>query len=129
MKTHHELFENVRKRTGMYFQEQTYSVVAAFVLGYDMAHEGGVLAGFREWLVLRLGTGTNLTWMALVLHAAFPDEVSPRDAFVADPGAQRHAIEVLFQLIDEFDQVRAKRDGLRNIFVSYDRWVKQQGLE
>ncbi|WP_437622213.1 hypothetical protein [Sorangium sp. So ce1151] len=59
----------------------------------------------------------------------FSDEVSPRDAFMVDPGAQRHAIEVLFQLINEFDEVRAKRDGLRNIFVSYDCWAKQQGLE
>ncbi len=129
MRMHRELFESVRKRTGLYFQEQTYAVVAAFVLGYDMAHEGGVLAGFREWLAVRLGAGPHLTWTALVLHAAFPGEANPHDAVLASPAAQRHAIDLLFQLIAEFDEVRIKRDGLREVFVSYDRWLKQQGAE
>ncbi|WP_437814637.1 hypothetical protein [Sorangium sp. So ce1078] len=129
MSKHHELFESIRKRTGMYFQEPTYSAVAAFVLGYDTAHEGGVLSGFKEWLVLQLGTGSNLTWTALVLHAAFPDEPSPQDAVVSSPATQRQAIESLFNLIAEFHETRANRDGLRKIFVSYDYWIKQQGLE
>ncbi|AGP39168.1 hypothetical protein [Sorangium cellulosum] len=129
MNAHRELFDSVRRRTGMYFPEQTYFVVAAFVLGYDMAHAGGVLAGFREWLVLRLGMGSNLTWMMLVLHAAFPEESNPHDVVIASPTAQRQAIDILFDLIDEFHEVRAERDGLRKLFVSYDCWVRQQGIE
>src|SRR5687767_7604818 len=101
---HRELFAKVRERTGMYFQEQTYAVVAAFVLGYDQACEGGVLTGFREWLVMRIGRGSNLTWPPLVLHAAFPESVSPQEAVHMSPSAQKHAIETLFHLIAQFDE-------------------------
>lgn len=128
MRHHRELFENVRTRTDMYLRQGTYAVVAAFVCGYDEAGEGGVLAGFREWLVVRLGTGTNLSWPALVLHAAFPHSESPQDEPSRSPESERHAIETLFGLIAEFDEARAKREGLREILVSYDRWVQARGM-
>jgi len=124
---HRELFENVRKRTGMYVVPETYEMVAAFVFGYDCACEGGLLAGFREWLVLRLDGGANLAWPGLVLDVAFPrskDRASRELSRSAK--AQRHAIDTLFTLIDEFDSVRAERDGLKDIYVRYDRWQAEQ---
>ena len=53
MRHHRELFEAVRKYTGMYVYPETYQAVSALVLGYDLACEGGVLEGFREWLQLK----------------------------------------------------------------------------
>src|SRR5688572_4551159 len=55
----------------MYIQPETYAVAAAFVLGYDQACEGGVLVGFREWLVVRVGTGPNLNWIGLSCRRRF----------------------------------------------------------
>jgi hypothetical protein len=107
----------------MYFQRETYAVVAAFVLGYDAACEGGLLAGFREWLIVRLGTGSNLSWSALVLHAAFPDAASPQDEASVSPAAERHAIDKLFDLLEEFDSTRAKPDGLKDIFLQYEKFL------
>lgn len=124
MRKHQELFQNVRERTGMYFVEQTYASVSAFVLGFDAACEGGVLTGFREWLVMRVGTGSNLSWPALVLHAAFPDERNPQGAVKGAP-AQRKAIDTLFDLIAEFDETRTKHDGLQEIFVAYQVWERE----
>jgi hypothetical protein len=121
---HRELFENVRNRTGMYFQQETYAVVAAFLLGYDSACEGGLLAGFREWLVVRLGTGSNLAWSALVLHAAFPNAPSPQQEVLNGPSTERRAIETLFDLLTEFEEVRSQPDGLRKIFGAFDVWSK-----
>ena len=43
----------------MYVLNETYESAAAFVLGYDAACEGGPLMGFREWLVLRIGSGAQ----------------------------------------------------------------------
>lgn len=123
MKGHAELFEKVRSRTGMYVQEETYAVVAAFVLGYDMACEGGVLSGFREWLVMRVGSGANLGWSALVLDCAFPDSKPPEAALSASPTSQRHAIDTLFALLAEFEQEKSRPDGLRRIFVAFAQWT------
>lgn len=124
MRHHKELFEALRNRTGMYVQQETYVVVAAFVLGYDEAHEGGVLAGFREWLVVRLDGSANLDWPSLVLQVAFPNARVPEDELTGTPNGDRHAIETLFDLIIEFDVARAGRNGLVNILVAYERWER-----
>lgn len=109
----------------MYFLEETYAVIAAFLQGYDAAYEGGLLAGFREWLVVRLMTGSNLGWSALVLHAAFPGTQSPQDALRTKPNAERVAIDVLFNLLAEFDEMRKQHEGLKDIFVAYERYVSR----
>ena len=126
MRQHRELFEQIRSRFGMYFPEETYAAAAALVFGYDLACEGGVLAGFREWLVVRLNDGQNLGWTALVLHVAFPAARDPRQAVLASPEAQRHAIDVLFRMLAEYEDVRTGEDGLQRVFLAYDRWLQQQ---
>src|ERR1700730_2557605 len=124
---HRQLFENVRKRPGMYFGEAvTYEVAAAFVLGYDLAYEGGLLAGFHEWLVLRLGEGSNIGWSSLVLDFAFPGASPAEKALRSWPEAERHAIDTLFDLLAEFDVVRSKHDGLKEIFLAYEQWKQSQ---
>ncbi|WP_437733433.1 hypothetical protein [Sorangium sp. So ce1335] len=120
------LFEKIRSRTGMCLREETYAAASAFVLGYDLAAHGGVLNGFREWLIVRLDTGNNLAWTALVLRAAFPGNPDPQAAHRSSVATQRHAIDVLFQLIAEFDDYRAKPDGLRKIYFEYERWLRKQ---
>jgi hypothetical protein len=119
------LFERVRQQPGMYLLQDTYAATAAFVQGYDAAYEGGLLAGFREWLVVRLMTGSNLSWSALVLHAAFPDMQSPQDGLRTRPGAERLAIDALFSLLAEFDEIRKRHDGLKNVFVAYEKHVNR----
>ena len=126
MRHHRELFENVRKRTGMYVVPETYEMVTTFIFGYDSAYEGGVLVGFYEWLVLRLGRSSCLGWPGLVLDVAFPRSKNPSRELSRSAKAQRHAIDTLFTLIDEFDSVRAERDGLKDIYVRYDRWQAEQ---
>lgn len=128
MHQYRELFEGIRTRTSMYLMEETYAAAAALVLGYDLACEGGVLVGFHEWLVVRLDGGSNLHWSALVLDAAFPSAKDPQRAVHASPKAQRHAIDTLFALLAEYDDVRTRQDGLKHIFVAFDRWLHEQGI-
>src|SRR5262245_323154 len=107
MRHHQELFERVRKRPGMYLPcWDTFPEVVGFVTGYDYACEGGTLCGFKQWLVLRLGFGSNLGWPALVLDAAFPDSKDSEAELSAGSRAQRHAIDTLFNLLAEFDEAR-----------------------
>jgi hypothetical protein len=104
----------------MYVPSKRYDAVAAFVMGYDIACEGGVLAGFREWLVIRLGSAfSNLWWPALVLHVAFPSDQIAERALTTET-ANRKAIDVLFSLIAEFDVERSAHGGLARILVKYE---------
>jgi hypothetical protein len=128
MRQHRELFERVRNRTGMYLMDESYATVAAFVTGYDLACEGGVCTGFREWLVIRVGLGSNLGWEALALHAAFPTSGNPQAAVLASAETQRHAIDTLFNLLAEYDEVQSKSDGLRGVFADYVRWAKKHKI-
>jgi hypothetical protein len=111
----------------MYFVEESFDVVAAFVMGYDTACEGGVLTGFREWLILRLNIGSNLAWSRLVLHAAFPDSEDLQQALAAGSG-HRHAIDTLFGLIAEFTAETGAAEGLRKLLVRFDEWERRTRL-
>jgi hypothetical protein len=128
---HRDVFEQVRTRTGMYLQEETYATASALVLGYDLACEGGVLAGFREWLLVRIDAAShnNLAWPGLVPHVAFPESNNPQEAVLASAKTQRHAIDTLFSLLAEYDEkVRSRHDGLRQVFADYERWAKKHGI-
>lgn len=50
--------------------------------GYDLALEGGVLRGLREWVITRLRGASNLAWPGLVLRAACPEGPTRRQRFV-----------------------------------------------
>ena len=110
----------------MYVQEPTYAVLSALVLGYDLALDGGLLCGFREWLIARLRGGNNLTWAGLVLRAAFPEAPDPQAEVCSSTANQEHAVRVMFELIGEFQTLRAERDGMRKIYAQYERWLKTQ---
>lgn len=126
MRHHQKLFEQVRQLTSMYLPDTTYYSAVAFVSGYDAACEGGVLEGFREWLVVRLGKGSNLGWPALVLHLAFPDAVSPQGEQSRSPENEHHAVETLFDLIGDYDKMRLARNGLQKVFAEYECWENRK---
>lgn len=109
----------------MYLPDPAYASVAALVQGYDLATEGGVLTGFREWLIPRVDGGNELSWESLVLRLAFPEVVDPHRA-LADEGANTHAIDLLFKLIADFDDERRARNGLRRIYKNYENWLQTQ---
>ncbi|TMQ11948.1 MAG: hypothetical protein E6J90_33000 [Deltaproteobacteria bacterium] len=113
----------------MFLPEETYAAAAAFVLGYDLACEGGVCIGFREWLVMRVGSGSNLSWTGLVLDVAFPTSKNPNEAVHASAETERHAIDVLFKLLAEYDdEVRSKNEGLSEVFLAYGRWLRKHRI-
>jgi hypothetical protein len=123
MKPYQEAFEAVRARPAMYLQDETYAAACAFVHGYDTACVGGVLVGFREWLVVRVGAGSNLGWPALVLHACFPNVTDPLAGAKATAAAHRVAVDGLFGLIADFEQQRCRPDGLLKIYVAYEQFL------
>ena len=103
----------------------TYDTVSSFLLGYQLATDGGALTGFHEWLVVRIRRGDNLAWTALVLYAAFPDSANPL-VELKKPGSDEVAVKVLGHLLNEFWSQTSSRDGLRQVFVDYNEWCKQR---
>lgn len=94
---------------------------SAFVLGVDAGSSGGMLAGFREWLIVRLNHGNNLVWTALVRHPAPGGFVHP-----LTPEADAAAVATLFQLLDEFLEVRERHGGPLKIYGAYQTWLNTQ---
>ena len=111
----HELIANIARRPGMYVGEERYESFAGVILGMDLALRGRPLAGLREWLIVRLGSGNNLTWSALLKDASG----ARKDGDDAD-GIRRANV-----VLQEFFRVRA-RHGLSWIRKTYRNWLERQ---
>jgi hypothetical protein len=117
------VLENVSKSPGMYLRSVQYDTAVAFVQGFDAAQGGGLLLGFREWLVVKLGGGHNLSWPELVLRLEqIGERMSPKRAPAGDDGERW--VSFLFAVLEAFLSERAS--GARAIFIRYDDWLRSQ---
>jgi hypothetical protein len=108
---------NVGKRPSMYLRVSTFDAAVSFVDGYDMALSGGLLVGFREWLIVRVDGASNMAWTALVLLALEDPEAQ---------GEQSVLIKGLFRVLEEFVAVRDVYGGLRRIYAAHEKWLQRQ---
>jgi hypothetical protein len=120
-----ELFSSVHRRPRLYGVPDTFPGVCAFIQGVDAGNEWQFLAGFREFLVVRAGKGSNLTWTGLVLHIAFPGNDHLAADLLADPQREQHAVDTAFALLDEFLERRAQHGEPAKIFAEYVAWRKE----
>ncbi len=86
--------------------------VYAYLIGMDLST--GCLAGFREWLVTRLGRGDSLGWPSLV------------DLLIAKESRSDQAILRLGELIAEFHEFTRQRYGLMRVYLRYHAWLLSQ---
>ncbi|MEU8078802.1 hypothetical protein AB0B31_25615 [Catellatospora citrea] len=111
-----DLFRLVGLRPGMY-GVQNYAETTAFVTGCDAATGWMLLEGWREWLLVRLGSESSLVWSALVLELTPGVGLQPARHLSAE--AETAAHDQLFDLLDQFLTVKEQRDGLRQVFAEY----------
>jgi hypothetical protein len=144
-----ELFQQIRKRPGMWGLDGSYGQFCAFLEGCDVGNASSLLTGFREWLMVRFKEShrpDNEAWSGLILWLAFPEcwRATPlwADKSVAvyslelpagtrtDPaetnGHARKAVELLFDLLDAFWQDREQFRGLIKIFAEYATWLASE---
>ena len=119
-----KLFADIHRRSGMFGLNGSFHDFTVFVRGCEAGNDWQLLAGFREWLVVRCGRGDNLVWEALVLYQAFPDGAPSPEQLEADAELNRVAVEALFRLLDEYLQLRTEHRGLAKIFEEYVTWQK-----
>ncbi|MFY1687771.1 hypothetical protein [Plantactinospora sp. WMMB782] len=107
----------------MYFgrADLSFEKVVAFLTGLDMGTSGRLLDGFREYLILRLGEGTNLGWPALVLKAHDLD-VSGRPT---TPEEDRAGVDAIFDVLDEFLAEFPVERGRARLHHEYFLWKQQ----
>ncbi|MFF4456736.1 hypothetical protein [Streptomyces goshikiensis] len=106
-----EYFACVGQRPGMFVGRTSFHALTAFLTGYDqhaIRHGAPGLAGWHEWLVARRGKDCNHTWSGQVLHIALPSGWDNMWELLAED--EQHAINTLFQLLDEF---AANREALK----------------
>ena len=93
-----DYLQRVRRTSGMFLFNNTFAEACAFLVGYDQALQGGLLAGFREWLVVRTDGRSKLVFPRLVLEFVAP---GANDRSLT-PEQDRLAKDALFDLLDEF---------------------------
>ena len=105
-----EYFANVGKRPGMFVGRPSFHALTAFLAGYDESserHGTPGLEGWHEWLVARRGRDCNHAWLGQVLHIALPEGWD--NPWELPPEHEARAVEVLFQLLNEFLADRESR--------------------
>lgn len=109
----------IRDRPALYGLT-TFEATVAYLNGYDDAILGSLLNGFREWLIVRAGGGSNLSWPALVENAMRLQlgEQGQKDS--------PEAAVFILRTLDEYHQVRSAPDGLRRVYLAYEKWLKRQ---
>ncbi|MER5624018.1 hypothetical protein ABT061_23580 [Streptosporangium sp. NPDC002544] len=117
-----QLFREIHKRPGMYGLDGSFKSYEAFLMGCDAGNDWGLFSGFREWLIMRLGSQSSFGWPGLVLQLALPEKPS----LPLSPESDAKAVELLFELLDQFMEERAPAHGVANIFEKYQSWLSTQ---
>jgi hypothetical protein len=107
----------------MFFQPATFDVAVSFVNGVNSATAGGTLIGIREWLVVKANYGNNLAWSEVVRHLV---DLKPCPHPAKQDVGEDHNIAALLQILEEFMLERDSQDGLRRIFIRYQKWLEHQ---
>src|SRR5689334_22386721 len=79
------LFAEISRRAGPCGLDGSFEQFTTFVSGVDAGNDWQLLTGFREWLIVRLGYGNNLTWPGHVLWLAFPEDQPDLRSRLKDP--------------------------------------------
>jgi hypothetical protein len=108
----------------MYGLNGTYHPTAMLLLGFDLARSGGLLRGFREWLIVRKGERSSLVWYALVFQEALLD-VSLQNWRQLSPEQDQQAVDHLFSLVLEFLDVRDDPRQLARMYARYEALYAQ----
>ena len=111
-----QLVANICRAPGSYVIPDNFHSVCNFLVGYDVARNGGPLQGIRPFLVVRFNGGNNLHWSGLAHHLL---QSQPGDADL--PDGQRE-VRALGRLLAEFFEYR-RTNGLTKIFYEYGKWL------
>ncbi|GGS20606.1 hypothetical protein AB0E75_00420 [Streptomyces griseoviridis] len=115
-----EFVEQVRARPGLYGLNGTYHSTATFLIGFDQGRSGGLFRGFDEWLAVRRGERTNITWYAQVFLEALPGVALRGLGQPLTREQDQAAVDLLFTLLLSFLEVRDDRRALARMYADHE---------
>jgi hypothetical protein len=121
---HRELLRLVQRRPGLYLGggDLDFDRLVAFVVGLDLGARGGLLDGFREYLLLLLDDQSSLWWPDLALKATVAPAPSSQLRTLDE---DRAAVEGLFRLLDEFLAEFPEGTSRQRIHHEYFLWKQR----
>lgn len=66
------------------------------------------------------GCLNNHVWWSIVAHLTEP--IGPKNFRDMDPDLDARTVESLFDLLDEFLELRNEHDGMNRIFAAHEQW-------
>ena len=114
--------EAMRDKPWAFGLDGKYYPTAMFLTGIDVGRSGGMLRGFREWLVVRRGECNNLQWHQFVLLDLFPDMRLQgwKEADHLTPDQHRQAVNHLLSLVLEFMDMRRDPWELGRMYMRHE---------
>jgi hypothetical protein len=106
----------------MWLIRDDFTSIVAFVTGCNEANARTLLDGFQPWLVTRAGCLDNHVWWSIVAYLTEP--VGAKNLREMSPELDARIVATLFDLLDEFFELRAECDGLSRIFAAHQEWVR-----
>ncbi|MFG2167839.1 hypothetical protein [Micromonospora chersina] len=104
----------------MWLIREDFASVVAFVGGCNQATAGTLLTALQPWLVRHAGCLDNHVWWSIVAHLTRTHRSQELPRHGAHLGAR--TVETLFDLLDEFLELRDERDSLNRIFAAHEQW-------
>ena len=117
--------DSLLQRPSMWVGDMSFDKVVAFIDGFDAACNGGLLLGFREWLIPRIDGPRDVHWIRMVLKLCFLEEMDAHRQ-PDEPSATLHALSSLRILLHDFYSERDDIDGMHRILLRYDGWLQKQ---
>ncbi|SER03126.1 hypothetical protein SAMN04487983_1010160 [Streptomyces sp. yr375] len=116
------LIEAIRDTPEGFGLNGAYYPTAMILTGIDVGRSGGLLRGFREWLVVRADECNGLQWHQLVLLDLFPDMRLQgwKNPEHLTPDQHRQAVDHLFSLVLEFLDVRNNPRELGRMYTRHE---------
>ncbi len=103
-------------------------IAYALVFGMDIALEGAILDGFREWAMVKKLRRTSCLALPNMLEEYLEDRVQSESTPESEEQKAIFMAKEFFSLVEEFLSEKDQPDGLLMIFDGYIEMLKRKGL-
>ena len=107
----------VARKPGLFWSGgDSFVVACSYISGFDMAHDGKPLEGFRYWLLTKRETWSEGAWWWLIRDKCFPKTSNN----VYPSLREEHILlDYLYKELKSFFEVRSNR-GLHYIYATHN---------
>ena len=117
-----EFFDHFMDATGMFVVQPKWDQVVTFLQGVDYGSDGFALLGFQEWIFTKMSERYSTGWPGAVVQHAI--RLLQRPIYPLQNDDSDFLVQQLFKLLREYLHDRKQDEGLKKIFVRYQRMIE-----